>query len=262
MEPLLNYKIYGERNTAIPPLYILHGIFGMLDNWHYAAQQFSKNAQVISLDARNHGKSFHHPEMGFELMAKDIVQVMEHEGHEKIDLMGHSMGGKTAMVFAKLFPFFLRKLIVVDIAPKAYRPGHLTYFEAFETLPLQTFHSRAEADKAFVPFAPEMGVRQFLLKNLEPLTEGGYTTKFNLKALRNFYEEIIGDIELNQPTFTGPTLFIKGEKSGYIKEKDHDKILTAFPLAEFQEIPSAGHWVHADNPSKFIKEVEDFLYHS
>ena len=232
----------------------------MLDNWHYSAQKLSEYTRVVSLDARNHGKSFHHPKMGFKEMAEDVMQVMESLGDQKIDLIGHSMGGKTAMTFAMMFPYALRKLVVVDIAPKAYKPGHLTYFEAFQSIDLKSLKSRSEADEAFKPFAPEDSVRQFLLKNLEPVSGGGYKTKFNLDALWNHYDEIIGEITLSSPSFTGETLFISGEKSGYIKEKDHDAILTAFPLAEFQWISKAGHWVHADNPEEFLQKTADFLY--
>jgi pimeloyl-ACP methyl ester carboxylesterase len=256
MTNLVNYRIYGEENAQ--SLYILHGIFGMLDNWHLAAQQLSKRYRVITYDARNHGKSFHDPASGYVAMSDDLITLMDHLGDAQAIIMGHSMGGKTAMFFANEHPDRVQQLIVVDIAPKRYVPGHLGYFRAFKEVPLHSLNSRKEAEEAFLPYAPDMGVRQFLLKNIEPIPGGGYATKSNLEAIENAYEEIIGELNFNH-VFLKQVDFIAGSKSGYIKPEDKDVILQYFPTAQFHEVANAGHWVHAENPSGFLKCLGEIL---
>ncbi|MBL7812753.1 MAG: alpha/beta fold hydrolase [Bacteroidetes bacterium] len=252
---LVHFRQYG---TEGPPLYILHGVFGMLDNWHYAAGILGRHHRVITFDARNHGRSFHHPDCSYEAMAADLCRLMEHLGDNEATILGHSMGGKTAMIFADLYPQRIQRLICVDIAPKRYPPGHADYFKAFETLPFHSMKSRREAEDAFLPFAPDMGVRQFLLKNLEPLPEGGYKPKLNLQALKTYYDEIIGELHFSS-VLEKPSLWITGDKSAYVKEEDKPGIRNHFPLTQFIVIPQAGHWVHADNPPAFIAAVESFL---
>ncbi len=257
-KPLVNHKIYGENNAH--SLYILHGIFGMLDNWHLAAQQLSQQFKVITFDARNHGKSFHDADNSFQAMVEDLKDLMVSlgDGNKSNWVMGHSMGGKTAMLFAHHYPELVKKLIVVDIAPKAYVPGHLGYFRAFNEVPFHTFSTRKEVEEAFEPYAPEMSVRQFLLKNIEPLPTGGYKTKSNLSAIETWYPQIIGGLEFTQP-FLGETHFIAGDKSGYIKETDKDFILQYFPTAVFHTVEKAGHWVHAENPQGFLNCLNEIL---
>lgn len=252
---LVNHRIYGENG---PPLYILHGIFGMLDNWHYAAGILSGQFRVVTFDARNHGKSFHHPDAGFDAMANDLRRLMDELGDEKAHVAGHSMGGKTAMMFADMFPDRLSSLTVIDIAPKKYPPGHGDYFKAFRALDFSAIGSRKEAEEAFLPYAPDAAVRQFLLKNIEPVQGGGYKLKINVDALLTHYEEIIGELHFSG-VFGGRTMFMHGEKSGYLKEADKPFIMNHFPNAQFVEVPGAGHWVHADNPAVFIKIMQHFL---
>lgn len=256
MTNVVNYRIYGEENAQ--SLYILHGIFGMLDNWHLAAQQLSKTYRVITYDARNHGKSFHDADSGYAVMSDDLKRLMDHLGDQEAIVMGHSMGGKTAMVFADTYPERVKQLIVVDIAPKRYVPGHLGYFKAFKEVPLHLLNSRKEAEEAFMPYAPDMGVRQFLLKNIEPLPGGGYATKSNLEAIETAYEEIIGALAFQQ-VFLKQADFIAGSKSGYIKPEDKDDILQHFPTARFHEVANAGHWVHAENPAGFLSCLHEIL---
>ena len=232
----------------------------MLDNWHLAAQQLSAHYRVVTFDARNHGKSFHDPNNSFQAMAEDLNHLMHYlgDGNKKNTVMGHSMGGKTAMVFAQIFPERIDKLIVVDIAPKEYVPGHLGYFRAFKEVPIETLSSRKEIEEAFEPYAPEASVRQFLLKNIEPLPQGGYRTKSNLSAIEHWYSTIIGGLNFHHP-FLGETHFIAGEKSGYIKEEDKPYILKFFPNTEFHRVEKAGHWVHAENPQGFLNCLSNFL---
>ena len=252
MEQILNHKIYGANGDS---LFIVHGIFGMLDNWQYHAKLLSKSHQVVSIDARNHGKSFHADSMSYDEMAEDIVRLADHLNISKFHLLGHSMGGKIAMRVAEKFPNRLQSLFVVDIAPKSYPAGHVPYFKAFLDLPLHSYHSRAEVDEAFAQYAPDKGVRQFLLKNLEINPEGGYRTKSNMRSIQKFYEEMIGDFDLIKDAYMGPVLFITGAKSAYVKEEDKFKIRSAFPKVSFEQISRAGHWVHAENPQEFYQKL-------
>lgn len=252
---LVNHRIYGETGA---PVYILHGIFGMLDNWHYAAGMLSQQFRVITYDARNHGKSFHDPDAGFEAMALDLRRLMDELGDEQAHVVGHSMGGKTAMVFADMFPGRLLSLSVIDIAPRQYPPGHGEYFRAFESIDFSHIGSRREAEEAFLPYAPDQGVRQFLLKNLEPVSGGGYRLKINISALKQHYHDIIGALHFNG-VYGGPALFMHGAKSGYVRDEDKPYILLHFPNAVFDEIPGAGHWVHADQPAAFLHSLSAFL---
>lgn len=253
---LVNHKIYGAQHSK--SIYILHGIFGMLDNWHNIANHLSNQFRVITFDARNHGKSFHHPDASYLAMANDLKNLMLELGNLEAVIIGHSMGGKTALLFADLFPEMVSNLILVDIAPKKYHPGHLEYFKAFKELDFSTIHSRREAETAFLPYAPDMGVRQFLLKNLEADASGGYKLKINLSAIENHYEEIIGPLEFKN-AFIKSTHFILGEKSGYLKESDKPFIEQHFPTACYHTVSKAGHWVHADNPAEFLSIVSQIL---
>lgn len=251
----LHYKQYGADKPAI---FILHGIFGMLDNWHNIARQLSDNYTVFTIDARNHGQSPHDMAMGYVEMAKDIIELADDLSIERFILMGHSMGGKTAMQTADLFPERIEKLIVVDIAPKAYSPGHLTYFKAFEEINWQSLESRKAIDEALEKYEQDPGVRLFLAKNVDRSENGGFAVKSNMPALRAAYEEIIGAMTFRN-IFFRPTLFITGEKSLYLKESDKPYILEHFPNTTFDVVSNAGHWVHADNPQEFLMKLNQFL---
>ena len=253
---LVNHKIYGAENSK--PIYILHGIFGMLDNWHNIANHLSNQFRVIAFDARNHGKSFHNDDCSYEAMANDLKHLMECMHDQEAIIIGHSMGGKTSLLFADMYPEMVKTLIAVDIAPKQYHPGHLEYFRAFKELDFSQIHSRREAEIAFLPFAPDMGVRQFLLKNLEADSAGGYNLKINLTAIENYYDEIIGAIDFKN-AFTKSTHFILGEKSGYLKESDKPFIEQHFPTSSYHTVSKAGHWVHADNPAEFLSIINQIL---
>ena len=255
MNPIIHFKQYGNSGK---PIYILHGIFGMLDNWHNVANQLSTDYQVITCDARNHGKSFHDDDASFAAMALDLKNLMDYLGHASATVIGHSMGGKTAMLFADTYPEMVDMLICVDIAPKKYHPGHLDYFRAFKEIDFSTVNSRREAEESFLPFAPDMGVRQFLLKNLEANPQGGYKLKINIQAIEAHYAEIIDAIHFNN-AFIKSTHFILGEKSGYLKEDDKPYIEQHFPTAMYHWVPNAGHWVHADNPTEFLRILREIL---
>ncbi len=251
----LFYKQYG--NTG-EPLFILHGIFGMLDNWHNIAKKLSEQYTVYTIDARNHGQSPHSDEMGYQLMAEDVIALADTLHIERFILLGHSMGGKTAMWTAHQFPNRVKKLIVVDIAPKNYKPGHAAYFKAFEEINWNAFTTRKEIDDALMAYESNMGVRLFLAKNIERNEAGNFSVKANITGIKKAYEEIIGNLQFTS-IYRERTLFILGEKSHYLNEEDKPFIIQYFPQTEFVSISNAGHWVHADNPSEFLNKLMDFL---
>lgn len=249
----LFHKIYGETGT---PMFILHGLFGMLDNWHNIAKKLSEehHYKVITVDLRNHGQSPHSDTMHYNAMADDVWELMSDLSIENAVILGHSMGGKVAMQFASKYPEKVKKLIVVDIAPKEYLPGHQVYFDAFSSINLKDFKSRQEVDEAFAQWEPNTAIRLFLLKNIERVETGGFRLKCNLNAIYNSYSEIIGRVNIEKK-ITLPTLFVKGSNSGYIKKEDETNIISQFPNAAFITINGAGHWVHAEKPMEFINAI-------
>jgi|SRR6185437_6269585 len=252
---VLNYKKYGETG---PHLIILHGLFGMLDNWHTLAVRFAGNFQVWTIDQRNHGKSPHSDDIDYNIMAKDLLDFCEQHQIEKPVVLGHSMGGKTAMQFALNYPEKISKLIVVDMAPKNYPPGgHDVYIDALQGLDLSKIKSRKDADEALQQKIPNEAVRQFLLKNLT--REGdNYILKMNLDSLAKNYDKLAANIDI-KGKFDKATLFISGGNSNYILESDMPDILKIFPKAQFVIIPGVGHWVHAEAPDVFYETVFKFL---
>lgn len=250
----LNFKSYGQGN----PVIILHGLFGTLDNWQTIARQLSANYLVYLVDQRNHGRSPHTDDFDYSLLAEDLKDFMESEGMSQATIIGHSMGGKTAMQFAVSYPEMVHSLIVVDIAPKAYEGGHQEIFDALLSVDLTKIESRKMADEQLMSAIPDFGVRQFLLKNLTREKEGGYRWKMNLPAIYKNYQHILDNILLDEP-FSGPSLFIRGEKSGYIKQEDDSLIKSVFPEAQIVTIPNAGHWVHAEAPKALLLAFENFM---
>jgi len=249
----LNYKKYGETGE---PILILHGLFGMLDNWATLGRKFSQRFQVFLIDLRNHGKSSHSHEMNYEVMANDIVEFIEQHELAKVNVIGHSMGGKVVMQLAIANPHLLKKLIVADIAPKVYADNHNDIFEAIESLNLNEIESRKDADEALTPMLPNFGVRQFILKNLARTNESNYFWKPAFSHIKTNYSKISGTIE---GKFSGTTLFIRGSKSDYILDKDWPVIKSQFPNAILTEIENAGHWLHAEKPTEFYEAAINFL---
>ena len=250
----LNFKTYGQGN----PIIILHGLFGTLDNWQTIARQLSEEYLVYLVDQRNHGRSPHTEEFDYSLLAEDLKDFMESEGMSQATIIGHSMGGKTAMQFAVSYPEMVSSLVVVDIAPKAYEGGHQEIFDALMSIDLNKIENRKMADEQLVEKIPDVGVRQFLLKNLTRDKEGGYRWKMNLPAIHKNYQHILNNILLDEP-YTGPALFIRGERSGYIKEADESLIKNTFPKAQVIPIPNAGHWVHAEAPEVLLSTFKNFM---
>ncbi len=250
----LNYKTYGQGN----PIIILHGLFGTLDNWQTIARQLSEEYLVYLVDQRNHGRSPHTDDFDYSLLAEDLRDFMESEGMSQATIIGHSMGGKTAMQFAINYPEMVTSLVVVDIAPKAYKGGHQEIFEALLAIDLKTIENRKMADKQLQIKIPDFGVRQFLLKNLTRDKEGGYRWKMNLPAIHKNYQNILDNILTDEP-YTEASLFIRGARSGYIKEEDESLIKSIFSEAEIVTIPEAGHWVHAEAPKALLATFKNFM---
>lgn len=250
----LNYKSFGQGD----PIIILHGLFGTLDNWQTIAKQLAEDYMVFIIDLRNHGRSPHVDEHTYKAMADDIQVFMSENWLYGAHLIGHSMGGKTAMRLALDYPELVNKLVVVDMGIKQNEPGHQAIFEALLELDLENLKSRGEADKEFQKRIDEFGVRQFLLKNLSRKREGGYEWKMNLPVIHRHYNDILEAIE-HDDTFDNPTLFLRGGQSDYVLEEDFIAIQELFTDATLETIEEAGHWVHAAAPEEFLRIVRAFL---
>lgn len=257
---LLNETFFREYKSASPtakPMIILHGLFGSCDNWLTQAKLFVEHYHVFTVDQRNHGLSPHSEEFDYTLMAADLLEFIEDHQLKDSIIIGHSMGGKTAMNFALANPGKLSVLIVVDIAPRAYDLEHYTIAEGLNAITIDTLTSRNEADEQLSRYVPEMDVRQFLLKNLQRKAEGGFSWKINLKVLTAKLANV--GVDLQYPgNFEKPTLFIKGNRSNYVREEDAKHIYEIFPKAKIQGLDT-GHWVQVEKPQEFVDAVNTFI---
>jgi len=252
---MLHSKIEGEGK----PLIILHGYLGMSDNWKTLGTQFATEGfQVHMLDLRNHGRSFHSEEFTYEAMVQDVFDYCSQNNLETIDLLGHSMGGKVAMLFATTYPEKVNKLIIADIGPKYYAPHHQDIMAALNAVDFSQKPSRNEVDDIMSKHIPDFGTRQFLLKSLYWVEPGQLGFRFNLDVFNRKIENIGTPLPENA-VFEKPTLFLRGGNSNYIKDIDMDLIKKHFPFAELKTIPNAGHWLHAENPAAFYTETIAFL---
>jgi esterase len=250
----LHYETYGRGH----PLIILHGLFGTQENWRTLSKAFAQHFRVFALDQRNHGRSPHSDIFTYQAMSEDLSGFVQTHGLASAHLLGHSMGGKVAMRFALTHPERVDTLVVVDIAPKVYPPGHDDVFAGLYALDLRTLRSRREADAVLARHLPDPALRQFLLKSLEREESGAFHWRINLDAIRDNYNEMLKGFD-PAGTFTKPTLFIRGADSDYIKDSDLLAIREIFPHARFATISGAGHWVHAEAPQEFARVVTEFL---
>ena len=241
------------------PVVILHGLFGMTDNWQsFAKSLANKGYAVFTIDLRNHGQSFHNETFNYRVMAEDLYQFFSDEKIDNPSIIGHSMGGKTAMQYAFLHEDQINRLVVVDIAPRYYLPHHHAVLEALKAVDLSKIKSRKEAESVLDIFKLDFGTKQFLLKNLFWKTETNLAWRFNLPVIEKNIEEVGKEITSQEP-FIKPALFIRGDQSNYIKDSDLEHIKMLFPVAKLITAPKAGHWVHADNPGWLLEEVLVFL---
>lgn len=249
----LHFKELGQGD----PLIILHGLFGSLDNWMTLGRKWAENYHVFLLDLRNHGKSPHVAEHTYPAMAQDIAHFISEQGLPSVALLGHSMGGKVAMQTALQFPDLIHKLLVADMSPRAYERGHDDIFRAMEHLNLETIETRKAIETTLMEQLNDQNIVWFLSKNIKR-TENGFDWKFNRKALYESYNHIIDKIEEDK-VFEKPTLFLRGERSDYVRDADKPLVNQYFPTAKFVTINGAGHWLHADQPKHFLEEVSLFL---
>lgn len=246
------------------PLILLHGLFGSGDNWGTVAKHFSQHYQVISVDLRNHGKSPYSASQSYANMADDLLELCDALSLDRIHLLGHSLGGKVAMQFATCFPEKLEKLIVVDMAMRAYADAHTHLIDAMMAVDLSTLQSRSEVDVALSSNIPQAMVRQFLLMNLiKPAinqSENNLTWRINLATLKTNYPSLLQAVCENAH-YEKSCLFIRAEHSDYVQDTDIRQIKTHFANAQFASLPT-DHWVHAEQPQAFIDVVGNFLVKS
>lgn len=252
---ILHSQILGSGS----PFVILHGFLGMSDNWKTLGLRWSEAGyEVHLLDQRNHGRSFHSDEFSYELMADDLKRYCEEHNLEKVILLGHSMGGKVAMQFAVTNPSMVSKLIIADIGPKAYPPHHQDILKALSSVDFSIIKSRGDAEDILSEYIKDKATRLFLLKNLYRDSKKQFALRINLPVLSKKIEEV-GVALSEDGIFKGDTLFLGGEKSGYIEPMDEPLIKRHFPKAVVKMITDAGHWLHADNPDEFYDTCMLFL---
>lgn len=250
----LNYRKLGEEG---PAMMILHGLFGSSDNWQTLGRELAKDFQVYLVDQRDHGRSPHSEAINYPNMAADVKELIEKEGLVEVILIGHSMGGKTAMTFAQLYPESLSNLVVVDIGPRVYDDRHSFILDGVISADLDQLGSRKAVEEHLGQFIPEPGVRQFIMKNLYWVKEGRLGWRANFPLLKRDLVNIVASISPDRVEV--PTLFMRGGASDYILKEDVPAIKEQFPRAQFETIPFAGHWIHAQAPDDFLRMVREFV---
>ena len=252
---MLYSKIEGEGK----PLLILHGFLGMSDNWKTLGGEYAQAGfQVHLLDLRNHGRSFHSNEFNYDVMAQDIYEYCVENNLENVNIIGHSMGGKTAMLFATEHPELVDKLIVADIGPKFYPQHHQSILEGLNAVDFTKKPGRSDVEEILKNYISDFGTRQFLMKSLYWMEPGQLAFRFNLSVFNKEIEQI-GTALPDGAKFNKPTLFIRGGNSNYIQDADFETIKKHFPKANFSTIPKAGHWLHAENPKLFYEKSLEFF---
>lgn len=261
----LNFRNIGQGQ----PVIVLHGLYGASDNWVSVARELMGYCNVYLLDMRNHGASPHLPEHTYQAMVDDILEFMNDQDIYSAIFLGHSMGGKVAMSFAGLHPERVKKLIVVDISPRTYSTEngdqqieeHEKIISALSMIDLSLMKSRNQIDELLKKQISNARVRQFLMKNVERTKDKAFKWKLNLNVLKDSLPNVLiglEDEEEDIKTFNNPVLFIKGENSDYIQEKDKKYIKEIFSHAKIETIGGASHWVHAEKSDEFIQIVKEF----
>ncbi len=262
MKQRLHSQIFGDGF----PLIILHGLFGSSSNWRSIGKRLSNQYQIHLLDLRNHGHSFWSEEMSYFAMAQDVVGYLDNKQISSAHILGHSMGGKAAMMLALTQPSRVQALLVADIAPIAYQHDHSGLIDAMQSLPLDKISTRGEADKVMAKTVTEPAVRQFLLQNLifNPSESNQDTPKWriNLNVLNQQMPTLFdfpASDQLDMSVYSGLTIFIRGETSDYVTKRHEATIKRLFPDHHIETISQAGHWLHAEQPKQFIQVVTQFL---
>lgn len=251
--------LYSRIEGSGKPLLVIHGFLGMSDNWKSLGSQYAAEGfEVHILDLRNHGKSFHSELFNYEVMAEDVLKYCNEHNLKSVSIIGHSMGGKVAMLFATIAPERIEKLIVADIGPKYYPPHHQDIFAGLNAVDFSKKPDRREVEETLYPYIPDFGTRQFIMKNVYWVEPGQLGFRFNLKVFNDSIDEI-GTALPETALFTNPTLFIRGGNSKYILDDDLSQIKKHFPNSSLVTIPNVGHWLHAENPKLFFEETLRFL---
>jgi len=252
---IIHSNIVGEGKDFV----ILHGFLGSGDNWKTLASQFAEAGYKVHLvDQRNHGRSFHSDEFNYDIMVEDVRNYFNHHQIKNAVLLGHSMGGKTAMFFAASYPELVHKLIIADISPRYYPVHHDKILEGLGQLNFNELKSRSEADKTLGNFVSDFGTRQFLLKNLYWVEKSQLGLRFNLEVLTENVSEVGEALPISY-SFNKDTLFLKGDRSEYIGVNDEAIIHRQFPNAKIDSVTNAGHWLHAENPEEFYAKTMAFI---
>ncbi|MEM0948874.1 MAG: alpha/beta fold hydrolase [Pseudomonadota bacterium] len=243
--------VLSETPNTKGDLLIAHGLYGSARNWGVIAKRLSDRFRVVAVDMRNHGESPWSDTQSYADMASDLDTTLDRPA----DVVGHSMGGKAAMVFALSHPEKVSRLIVADIAPVGYDHTQIQYIEAMRQVELSAVRTRGDADRQLVAHVPDAGIRAFLLQSLDVRAQ---RWRLNLDTLAREMDAIIGFPEIDGQ-FDGPTLFLSGTESDYVRPEHRDRIKRLFPAARFARIPGAGHWLHAEKPREFVAAVRAFL---
>ncbi|NNE56083.1 MAG: alpha/beta fold hydrolase [Flavobacteriales bacterium] len=249
----LHYRVMGEGE----PLFILHGLFGSGDNWQTLAKQYADHFEVYLIDARNHGKSPHSEVFNYEVMAEDLLELIFDLQLMQVNILGHSMGGKTAMFFAKMRPELVHRMVIADMGVKGYSSHHDLIIKGLLSIDFEQMTSRTEVDEALSEYVPDLGTRSFLTKSLYWIEKGKLAWRMNVEVIAENLEKVMiglpeGDVDIE-------TLFLAGANSDYLPETDFAQVRKHFPEAEFITLPDAGHWLHADQPALFLDESKRFL---
>ncbi len=255
---LQTVELYSRILGQGPPVVILHGVYGSGDNWNTFVKPLSETYSVHLVDLRNHGRSPHAEAFNYDMLAADVAHYMQSRSLGPSLVIGHSMGGKTAMWLALQHPELVKALVVVDIAPRAYPPHHEQEIAGMRAVQPATLASRAEADARMAAHVPEPGVRQFLLKNLGRTEAGGFEWKHNLEGIASNVAEV--GVELPaEARVACPTLFVAGGNSRYISEQDEADIQRRFVNARVARIEGAGHWVQVEKPAELLQIIQEFV---
>ena len=251
----LSYREYGSG----APVVILHGLLGSSTNWRSVARRLAGSHRMVLLDQRNHGSSPHRPTMTYRELAADVLMFLDHHRLGQVTLLGHSMGGKVAMVLALTHPRRIQRLLVVDIAPRDYPQDYATTFSALRRLNLTTLIRRSEADTQLQAAIPDRMLRHFILHGLEHGADG-FRWRFNLEGIERSLQQLSAfPTDLGHCHFAGATVFLRGARSNYVQARDRWLIRRYFPRSQLVTIAGAGHWAHVEQPQRFLDAVNAFL---
>ncbi len=252
---ILHHKIVGTGE----PVFIFHGLFGSLDNWMSFARSLSSHSfQCILVDLRNHGHSFHDDAFNYEIMCDDVLELMQYLKIENANMLGHSMGGKVVMHLCEKKSDAIKKMVIVDIAPRYYPPHHTQIFDAMHLIDFDFVKTRKDAEQILKNEIDDIATLQFILKNIYWKTDTQLAWRFNINALEKNIDSI-GTAIIYDSICNTPTLFVRGEKSNYINADDKKNIAQNYSNAKVVTIAEAGHWVHADKPKELLNVVVEFL---